>query len=312
MSKEQKKEYNKISQVPQKGAQEYQNTYISLYNQWYIRLKNMLISSIVWENQNFYPEFSIPEKWLCTQGEVICFWDEVADRFCILPCVGSASMNLAGVPSEYTAYGMDGYTRTGLRHGENAVVILNNPMGTPENKVIRNYTFRLTEIQITQQVNLNANKTPISLVVPEDLKLTAKNYYEKFNMGEPLILGNSNLNQVQPKAILTGAPYMVADLSQELRTVWAEWLTYCGTPGMDLQKSERLLQDEIAQAMGGAMACRAQRMNQRRLGAKMVNDLFGIELNPVFSVDAEPVPTFLQHDNPDPSPDPEGDKETEV
>ena len=312
MSKDQKKDYNKISEVPQNGANDYQITYISLYNQWYIRLKNMLISSIVWENQSFYPEFSVPEKWLCTEGQVICFKDEVADRFCILPCIGSSSMNLAGVPSEYEAYGMDGYTRRGLRHGDNAVVILNNPMGTPENKVIRNFAYRLTEIQITQQVNLNANKTPTSLVVPEDLKLTAKNYYEKFTMGAPLIMGNSNLNQVQPKAILTGAPYMVGDLSQELRTVWAEWLTYCGTPGMDLQKAERLLQDEIAQAMGGAMACRAQRMNQRRLAADMVNKIFGLNLKPVFSVDVEPVPTFLQHDDSDPSPDAEFHQETEV
>lgn len=297
--------------VPKRGMKDYQRTYISVYNQWYVRLKNMIISSIDWVGQPFYPEFSIPEKWLVNEGQVICFWEDVVDRLVILPCVPANSLNLAGVPSTYTAYGLDGSVYQDLRHGENAVVILNNPMGTPENQILSNYAYRLTEIQISQQVNLNANKTPTTLVVPEELKLTAQNYYEKFTMGEPLIMGNNNLNRIEPKALLTGAPYLVGELSQEIRTVWAEWLTYIGTPGMDLQKSERLLQDEIAQAMGGAMACRAQRMQLRRKGAKMVKSMFGVTMRPVFSVDLEPLPAYLNNGESSASTDGKEEEETE-
>lgn len=282
-----------ISQV-----NDYHAVYESLWNMWYTRIYNMSLSSITWEGNEYYPEWNIPERFLVNKGMCAAFMDDILG-FMFLPCNPSNSMNAAGIPSSFTAYGYNDYIKEGLVHGENAVIIRNNPMGIPEIQVINNYVRRLTEIQITQQVNLNANKTPLAMIVPEDQKNTAQNYYSQFSLGKPLLFGNDGMSNVIPSAIITGAPYIVDKLSQELRTVWAELLTYLGTPGMDLQKSERLLQDEIAQAMGGAMACRTARMLQRKKAAELIEKLFGKILNPVYSVDIESVPAFLNQDTED-------------
>lgn len=278
---------------------DYHAVYAFLYAQWYDRLYNMLLTSITWMGENtLFSSYSIPERWLCNNGMCVAFQDD-AMGFLMLPCTAASSLDVYGYPSSYQAYGMNGYIRDGLIHGENAVVIFNNPQQLPETKILDNYAYRLTEIQITNQCNLNANKTPLGVFVPEELKLSAENAYQQFTLGKPVILGGNNLSTIIPHAINTGANFLVPELSLELRTVWAEWLTYIGVPAMDLNKSERLLKDEIAQAMGGAIACRSARMKTRRAAAQMIEDVLGVEMYPVFSSDIEPVPQFLLQNGTD-------------
>lgn len=265
---------------------EYYNT---VYNLWLRLMYNMAYTSIIWRGQPFYPEACVPERWLIDQGFCVAFVDDVLG-FMLLPANPSSSLNPVGMPSEYQAYSQNGGVFNHLVPDQNCVLICGNASCTPEINIIRNYALRMTERQIAQTVNLNANKTPTTIITPDELRLTAENLYNGYNLGKPVIIGNDNLDLIKVQAIATGAPFIVDALSIEMRAVWSEFLTWLGVPSMDVSKRERLLKDEVAQAMGGAVACRAARMPLRRIAADKILEMFGIDMQPEYAVDIEPTP----------------------
>lgn len=274
---------------------------------WVRRMLNMAYTSIIWDGQPFYPEACVPEKWLVDNGFCIAFVDEVTGEFMMLPANPSNALNPVGMPSEYQAYSQNGAVYNHLVPGVNCVLICGNASCTPESKIINDYALRMTERQIAQTVNLNANKTPTSVIVPDELRLTAENLYNGYNLGKPIVFGNDNLDLIKIQAISTGAPFLVDALSIEMRSVWSEFLTWLGVPSMDVSKRERLLKDEVAQAMGGAVACRAARMPFRRIAAEQIKEMYGIDITPEYAVDIEPTPDLSADADADKSDDMEED-----
>lgn len=282
----------------------YMAKYNNIYNIWMDRLKEIVITSIEWEGDTFYPEFSAIEKFLFTNGRCVAFMD-FDYGFMILPATGSATLNPIGEPSEYMAYSMNGATFNGLKPDRDCVVILNNLYGFPGQNICSNYAERLTEIMITWMCNLNANKTPLTIAADEDDFLTVENYIQSFTLGVPMILLKNRLANFTPTSVRTDAPFIAPELTMELRSVWSEFLTYVGIPSMDINKNERLLKDEISQAMGGAIACRVPRMKPRRAAAKKIEQMFGIKMNPIFAIDNVDLPKYISRDGEE-EPDKEG------
>lgn len=276
----------------------YAEKYTNILNIWKKRMGDILISSIDWEGNPFFPEFSVPERFLYDRGFCVAFVDDIYG-FMILPATGNSSLNPIGMPSSYMAYSASGAVYDGLVPDENCVVILNDIWMNPGINIVSNYAERMTEIQITWLCNLNANKSPLMIVAEEEDLLSAENFYSQFTIGAPAIfLKNRNAN-FTPSALRTGAEFIAPELTMELRAVWSEFLTYVGVPSMDINKSERLLRDEVSQAMGGAIASRVPRMRSRKIAAEKIKDLFGIEINPVFAVDKEDLPKYISRDDDD-------------
>lgn len=274
----------------------YTEKYTNILNIWKKRMGDILINSVEWKGNPFFPEFSVPERFLYESGFCVAFMDDIYG-FMILPATGSSSLNPIGMPSSYTAYSSNGATYDGLVPDKNCVVILNDVWRAPGMNIVANYAERMTEIQITWLCNLNANKSPLMIVAEEEDLISAENFYSQFTIGAPAIfLKNRNANFV-PSALRTGAELIAPELTMELRAVWSEFLTYVGVPSMDINKSERLLRDEVSQAMGGAIASRVPRMKPRRIAAEKIKNLFGIEMNPVISVDEEDLPKYISRED---------------
>lgn len=275
---------------------DYQSRYLYLYALWLDRLKTMAQSAIKWTGTDFYEEYFVPEKFLVDYGICLAAHDEVLG-FYILPCVGSKSLNAIGMPSRYRANSLNGWVSEELTPNENCVIIMNNSLMLPDNMMISNFAERLTNIQITQTINLNSNKTPVGLRVNRDQLLTATNKFNQISMGKPVIFENDELEQVKFEAIMPQIPFLVPELSLEMRGVWAEWLTYLGIPSMDITKRERMLKDEIAQVLGGAMAARSARLMQRKQAAEKINKLFDKNITVDYDVDFQPLPEWLSGDD---------------
>lgn len=275
---------------------EYAKIYDATYKMWRSILKNLALTAISWDGNPFYPELCVPERWLVEMGQCIAFEDSELG-FMILPCTGSNSLNPVGFPSVYQANSQNGAVYRGLIPGVNSVLILNNPSGYPEMSVIDSYAERLTNRQVTQDVNLNVQKTPILYKVPKNLELTARNLLNEYSMGATDILTSQNFDLDAITCINVNAPFIVPELSLEMRAVYNEYLTYLGIPSMDVTKNERMLRDEIAQAMGGAIASRAVRMQSRRTAAEQIKQMFGVDMAPEYAVDSEPIPDYTPGGN---------------
>lgn len=274
--------------------------YIYRYTQvkkfWRSHFYNLLVSSITWEGQPFYPEYNVPEQFLVEQGQCVAFVDDLLG-FMILPCRGSQSLNPVGQPSEYMAYSYNGATYNNLVPGVNCVYIGNNPRYAPDTLMLSNYAERMATRQLTQEINLNSQKNPVLIKTAKNMELTARSLLNKYQIGALDIIADKNImDNIDIDAIHLNAPFIVPELSLEMRSVYNEFLTFIGIPSMDITKNERMLKDEVANSMGGALAARAPRMTQRKKAAEQIKNMFDLDINPVYNVDIQPVPNFTPDD----------------
>lgn len=271
---------------------DYINRYVQVKKFWRSHFYNLLVSSITWEGQPFYPEFNVPEQFLVEQGQCVAFVDDVVG-FMILPCRGSQSLNPVGQPSEFMAYSYNGCTYDNLVPGVNCVYIGNNPRYAPDTLMLSNYAERMATRQLTQEINLNSQKNPVLIKTTKNMELTARNLVNKYSIGALDIIADKDaMDEIELDAIHLNAPFIVPELSLEMRSVYNEFLTFIGIPSMDITKNERMLKDEVANSMGGALAARSPRMRQRVIAAEQIKNMFGIDMEPVYNVDIQYIPSF--------------------
>lgn len=263
------------------------------YNVWLSRLYDMYVTSIAWENAIIPHTNLLIEKFLFDNGQVVVFNDPQLPNLTMLPVDPVSAVDNYGLPSGYTARGLNGYRYYGLVEDENCVIIRSNPSCTPALATCSMYAQKMAMLEISWRANVIGVRHPITIVAPEEMKLSAENLYADINVGKPVVLGNKNMDKILITAIDTGVPYLTDKLSQEMQSVWASWLTYLGVPSMESQKQERMLRDEIASSIGGAIACRPTRMNLRREAAEKINHMFGVNWKPVYAIDKEDVPALL-------------------
>lgn len=275
----------------------YSNNYIENYyvtkNIWRARLYQMAQTCITWKGIADKYSKPIIETFLINHGMAAVFKDEnISDELICLPCCGEDSMNIYGIPCTFQAWGQNGYIRHDLVEGVNCVIIRNTPNDSPSTKIIEYYSERLTELSLTWVSNLKATKHPVGITARKEQALSVQNAMEQVELGKPYIFLNEgfDLNEML-SSINTGAPFLLDKLSEQIAVLWSEWLTYLGVPSMNIQKQERLLKDEVAQMMGGAIACRTPRMETRREAVENIHKLFNkTDVQCWYTIDKEPIP----------------------
>ena len=76
----------------------------------------------------------------------------------------------------------------------------------------------------------------------------------------------------------TDAPYVADKLYEQKNLLWNEALTYLGISNVSYQKKERLVSDEVSRNMGGTIASRYARLNERQKACELINKMFGLNI----------------------------------
>ncbi len=246
-----------------------------LTNHYFDHLKNLVINEIQWYN---LPE-SIDARFIETQlfykAKVLFFEIPDIDYAC-LPCMVGGNLNIYGEPIEREAVGINGlhFTRT----IKDSVIIYNNYAKTTPAQMVRLWAERLAEIDVTINCNLNAQKTPILIVCPEEEKLTMKNLYLEYQSGQPVIFANDGLNIDGVSVLSTEAQYLVDKLLLDKQMVMNEILTFLGLNNSNQNKKERLVADEVASNNEQVYACKMAMINSRKEACEKINAMFGLDI----------------------------------
>lgn len=195
-------------------------------------------------------------------------------------------INIYGLPSELQCYSYD-YNKkrrlyTGLTNEaldetrkNSAILVMNNYDMFPTISQIELFAYRLYQADRTQDVNLNAQKTPIIIAVPEQQKMFMKNLYQQYNGNEPFIFGDKNqLTGNVLQVINTQAPYVIDKIRDYKREIWNEALTYLGINNIYEDKRERLITDEASQNNEVINLNLQAQFEPRKLAVKQMNELF--------------------------------------
>ena len=252
------------------------------------RLTDIALSCVKWKNlpEEIDPRFL--EWCLFYDGMAIFFKDDITEKFVCIQVMPSGQFNMYRIPKERTAYAVNGYQNSDLNEN-NSVIIYNNLLRKPSVQDIEIYAKKLTNIDLTLNVNVNAQKTPIAIICDETQRLTFQQLYQNYAGNMPFIFGDKGLNLDNVKSINTQAEYKGEELNKLKTDIWNEALTYLGVSNVQYQKKERINTEEIIRSMGGAFASRRSRIKARQNAVEEINKMFGLSIEVDFEDEVDKI-----------------------
>ena len=252
------------------------------------RLTDIALSCVKWNNlpEEIDPRFL--EWCLFYDGMAIFFKDDITEKFVCIQVMPSGQFNMYRIPKERTAYAVNGYQNSDLNE-HNSVIIYNNLLRKPSVQDIEIYAKKLTNIDLTLNVNVNAQKTPIAIICDETQRLTFQQLYQNYAGNMPFIFGDKGLNLDNVKSINTQADYKGEELNKLKTDIWNEALTYLGVSNVQYQKKERINTEEINRSMGGAFASRRSRIKARQNAVEEINKMFELSIEVDFEDEVDKI-----------------------
>ena len=252
------------------------------------RLTDIALSCVKWKNlpEEIDPRFL--EWCLFYDGMAIFFKDDITEKFVCIQVMPSGQFNMYRIPKERTAYAVNGYQNSDLNE-HNSVIIYNNLLRKPSVQDIEIYAKKLTNIDLTLNVNVNAQKTPIAIICDETQRLTFQQLYQNYAGNMPFIFGDKGLNLDNVKSINTQADYKGEELNKLKTDIWNEALTYLGVSNVQYQKKERINTEEINRSMGGAFTSRRSRIKARQNAVEEINKMFGLSIEVDFEDEVDKI-----------------------
>ena len=255
---------------------------VRTYDYYFSRLTNMALSVYEWKD---LPN-TVDPRWLelsiFRNGMCLFFKDDVLG-YLALPCTIGGLLDVYNIPGYRRAFAANGYNAQ--RDASNSVIIYHNYLHDVPIWDLEMFATRLSDFQRTIDVNINAQKTPVALIVDDNEVTTWKNTYLKWSGNVPFIMGNKALNPNSLTVLKTDAPFVADAIQEMLVQVWNDAMSYLGISNVNVTKKERLITDEVQRNMGGVLASRYSPLEMRRQAAKQINDMFNLNVSVDFRED---------------------------
>lgn len=246
------------------------------YDYYFQRLTNIALSVFEWKNL----PLTVDPRWLelsiFRNGMCLFFKDDVLG-FVALPCAIGGTLDVYNIPTIRRAYAANGYQA--MRTNLDSVIIYHNYLHDVPVWDLEMFATRLADYQRTIDVNVNAQKTPVALLVDDNEVTTWKNTYIQWAGNVPLIFGNKAMNPNSMSVLKTDAPFVGDKIQEMLVQVWNDAMSYLGVSNVNVTKKERLITDEVQRNMGGVLASRYSPLEMRRDAAKHINEMFGLNID---------------------------------
>ena len=247
------------------------------FTDYYYRL--MLLARSVFEWKGL-PN-GIDEKWieryLYTEGKCMFFKDPTYG-YMIAKCTPDGQLNFYDEPTKLRPYGTN-YTGGSYNNNKDCVVIRNNDDMIPTSYTIKLFAKRLAEIDRTIDVNIVAQKTPVIVRCTNKQRMTLKQLFNQFMGNEPLIWGDKDLDLNNTEVIDLNPPLVFDKLQIQKHAIWNEVMTFLGINNANMDKRERLVDDEV-QANNEQVELSADIMlKSREQACKQINEMFGLSIS---------------------------------
>lgn len=220
------------------------------------------------------------ERYLFNEGRCM-FYKDPSVGWIITKCADAGSLNFYDEPTRLlpVATAAQELDLTVREPGEDCVLIYNNDYAYPTARTIMMYAARLTEMQRTIDINIHAQKTPVLIKASDKTRLSAKQIYAKWSGFEPLIITDKNLTDgVEMEVMNIAAPIVFDKLAIEKNKLWNECMTFLGINNANMDKRERLVDDEV-QANNEQIGYSAEVMlKSRQRAAAAMSKLCGTEI----------------------------------
>lgn len=181
------------------------------------------------------------------------------------------------------------YNRDQLRFnvtGKNGIWIYDNVARFPMCFALDMFARELVDVQKTEQVNRFYQKVPYVLVAPDDMDLSANNFMASVMGGEPAIVGNRYVKDMEPYRLGLDVPFLGRELNAAEQNVLNKVYTMLGIANLTF-KSERMIEDEVHDMGEPSTLMALAALDERRRAAERLNTRFGLDVSVVWRTDNE-------------------------
>ena len=247
------------------------------------RFKKICLSMFEWVNLPESMNARYLEECLYYKGQAALLKDELYG-FINTQCASNGYLNIYGLPTSLNCYSYQYnsirnlYTGLDGTEDKDCILVMNNWERIPTASTIELFCQRLAEAEMTAQVNIKAQKTPVLIVVDENQRLMMENLYAQYDGNKPFIFGDKNqVGDGVVKSISTGADFIADKIMEYKKQIWNEALQFLGINTLQTEKKERLITDE-ASSNNELINLNLQSMLiPRQEACKQFNKLFGLE-----------------------------------
>lgn len=257
------------------------------FTDYFYRLMLLARSIFKWSN---LPN-GIDEKWieryLFTEGKCMFFKDPDLGLM-VAKCTAGGQINYYDEPTKLTPVATN-YQHNGVMYDNNVdcVLIRNNDEMIPTSITIQLYAKRLADITRTIDINVHAQRTPVLIKCSDKQKLSLIQVYKKWNGNEPIIFGDKALETDTFEVLKTDSPIVFDKLQIQKHHIWNEVMTFLGVNNANMDKRERLVDDEV-QANDEQIKMSVQVMlKARERACEQINEMFGTNIKVEFRKPAE-------------------------
>lgn len=263
-----------------------------VFSYYYYKLMLIARSLFQWEGLPNNMDERWIEKYLFGSGKCIFYKDKVLG-FMVAGFGQQGGVNCYGDPtSVYPVAENYVYEGPELINGENCYVIRNNDLMLPNFPIIRQYAFKLTNIDRAIDVNIEATKTPIIVRCSDRQRLSLKNAINQRRDNEPVIWASDNANIGDMVTTLeTNAPVVFPQLQTQKHMILNEVFTDLGINNANMDKRERMVANEVDANDEQVKASEDVMLKTREEACKQINRIFGLNIS-VKRRDLESIPEY--------------------
>ena len=254
-----------------------------IYHDYFARLKEITLTLFKWNGLPETCNERFLEECLFRYGQA-GFLEDPNMSFLNTKIIPASVLNVYEEPTAFTCFSV-GYSE--YKHKDECVWIRNNYLAKATETTTMIYAERLARIDLTYDVNIHAQKTPV-LIKCEDKTLTSlKNIYKQYEGNEPVIFAHKSLQDKPLEVLNTSAPFVADKLREDRQNIWNDYLEFLGvnTNPSD-RKKERLIVSEV-ESNNEEIEIQAQTMLVcRQKACEEINKMFGLNVSVEYRLDA--------------------------
>ena len=248
------------------------------FSDYYYRLMLIARSLFKWENLPNGIDEKWIEKYLFLEGNCL-FFNDFKFGFMVTKAAEAGPLNYYDEPTLLRPVATNFiYEGEPLKNNKECVLIRNNDIMIPTAPTIQLYAMKLTNIERTIDTNIIAQKMPIIIRCSERQKLSLKQVMNQRNDNEPVIYGDKSLDTNQMEVLKTDAPIVFDKLQIQKHAVWNECMTFLGINNANMDKRERLVDDEVQANNEQVKASEDVMLKAREKACELINEIFKLNV----------------------------------
>lgn len=249
-----------------------------VFTDYFYRLMLLARSVFEWSGLE---ELGLDERWieryLFTEGKCVFFKDKIKG-FMVARVTPNGKLNAFDDPTKVRPYST-GYMGKDLVPDVDCVLIRNNDCMIPTSPTIQLYAMKLADIDRTISVNIHAQKSPVIVKCNEKQMLTLKNAMKQRADNEPVIWVDKSTDFDGVEVLDLKAPLVFKDLELQKHMVYNECMTFLGVNNANMDKRERLVDDEVQANNEQVEANFNMMLKARERACKKINEIFGTNIS---------------------------------